>query len=373
MSKGSVVFQSSVAIAINVFFLTGMLLLTACASKPLNPWTTDDPPLALVPVADAGVDDQRGRFREIFCEVLESRGEEWPDYRPCEQALTRVAGEPAGSGAPVDLGVSEQKFLALIVPGVGWECIEEWLKIDDSINEMLESFGFYRELLKVDGLSGTEHNALQIRDAIAGLPDEFDDTPIVLIGYSKGAPDILQAIVDYPELKERVVAVISASGAIGGSPLANAADQKDLNIIRRFPGADCSEGDGGAVDSLRPGVRRSWLANNTLPDEIAYYSLVTYPEPDRVSSVLGTTYRKLSKVDARNDSQLIYYDQVIPGSTLMGFINADHWAIAVPIARSHSFIGSTFVDKNDYPREALVEAVLRFVNEDLHQRKMEEN
>ena len=57
----------------------------------------------------------------------------------------------------------------------------------------------------------------------------------------------------------------------------------------------------------------------------------------------------------------------------MGFINADHWAIAVPIARSHSFIGSTFVDKNDYPREALVEAVLRFVNEDLHQRKMEEN
>jgi len=366
----SIVYRGSFALVVNMLLAASVLLLTACASKPLNPWTTDDPPLALVPVADAGVDDQRGRFREIYCEVLESRGENWPDYRPCEQALTRVAGEPAGSGEPVDLGVSEQKYLALIVPGVGWECIEEWLKLDESISELLESFGFQRELLKVDGLSGTEHNAHQIRDAIAGLPEELDNTPIVLIGYSKGAPDILQAVVDYPELKERVVAVISASGAIGGSPLANAADQKDLNIIRRFPGADCSDGDGGAIDSLRPGVRRSWLANNTLPDEIAYYSLVTYPEPDRVSSVLGTTYRKLSKVDARNDSQLIYYDQVIPGSTLMGFINADHWAIAVPIARSHSFIGSTFVDKNDYPREALVEAVLRFVNEDLKQRQM---
>lgn len=368
-----ITFRSHRLIPVTLYLLPVLLLLTACASKPLNPWTTDSPPLALVPVADANIDDQRGRFREVFCEVLKSRGEKWPDYRPCDQALTSVAGEPAGSGEPVDLGISEQKYLALIVPGVGWECIEEWLKIDDSIDELLKSFGFHRKLLKVDGLSGTEQNALQIRDAIAGLPEEFDNTPILLIGYSKGAPDILQAVVDYPELKERVVAVISASGAIGGSPLANAADQKDLNIIRRFPGADCSEGDGGAIDSLRPGVRRSWLANNTLPDDIAYYSLVTYPEPDRISSVLKTTYRKLSQVDARNDSQLIYYDQVIPGSTLMGFVNADHWAVAVPIARNHSFIGSTFVDKNDYPREALVESVLRFVQEDLKQRGMKEN
>ncbi|MGB5292398.1 MAG: hypothetical protein WBN41_13230 [Lysobacterales bacterium] len=359
--------------AISLLMLLILLVLTSCASKPLNPWTTDSPPLALVPVADAGVDDQRGRFREIYCEVLESRGKDWPDYRPCDEALTRVAGEPAGSGKPVNLGVSEQKVLALIVPGVGWECIEEWLEIDDSVDDLLKSFGFQAELLRVDGLSGTEKNALQVRNAVIDLPAEFDDIPILLIGYSKGAPDILQAVVDYPELKKRVVAVISVSGAIGGSPLANDADQKDINIIRRFPGAECSEGDGGAVASLRPGVRRSWLANNPLPNDVAYYSLVTYPEPDRISSVLGTTYRKLSQVDARNDSQLIYYDQVIPGSTLMGFLNADHWAVAVPIARSHSFIGSTFVDKNDYPREALVEAVIRFVSEDLKRRKSKEN
>ena len=269
------------------------------------------------------------------------------------------------------MGVSRQKLLALIVPGVGWECIEEWLEVDESVDSLLKSFGFQAELLKVDGLSGTANNARQIRDKIAALPAEFDSIPILLIGYSKGAPDILQAVVEYPELSERVVAVISASGAIGGSPLANAADQKDLNIIRRFPGANCSDGDGGAIDSLRPATRRSWLARNPLPDDIAYYSLVTYPNPERISSVLGTTYRKLSQVDARNDSQLIYYDQMIPGSTLMGFLNADHWAVAVPIARSHSFIGSTFVDKNDYPREAMIEAVLRFVSEDMNRRETE--
>jgi len=347
----------------------GLILLAACSSKPLNPWTVDSPPLALVPVADAGVDDQRGRFREVFCEVLESRGEEWPDYRPCEEALTRVADEPPGTSEPVHLGASRQEILALIVPGVGWECIEEWLSIDESIRHLLQSFGFGAELLDVDGLSSSANNARMIRDGIEALPSQFDDRPILLFGYSKGAPDILQAIVEYPELIERVVAVVSAAGAIGGSPLAIAADQNDLNIMRHFPGAKCSEGDGGAVDSLRPATRRAWLANNTLPEEIAYYSLVTYPHPDRISSVLNGMYKKLSKVDARNDSQVIYYDQVIPGSTLLGFINADHWALAVPIARNHSFIGSTFVDKNDYPREALVEALLRFVEEDLARRQ----
>jgi hypothetical protein len=135
--------------------------------------------------------------------------------------------------------------------------------------------------------------------------------------------------------------------------------------MRYFPGSDCSDGDGGALESLRPKVRRTWLAEHALPPEIAYYSLVTYPHPERISSVLGTTYRQLARVDARNDSQVIYYDQMIPNGTLVGFVNADHWAVAVPVAREHGFLGNTFVDQNDYPREALFEALLRFVEEDL--------
>ena len=70
-------------------------------------------------------------------------------------------------------------------------------------------------------------------------------------------------------------------------------------------------------------------------------------------------------IDGRNDGQMVFYDQVIPGSTLMGYVNADHWAIALPIARSHERIGTWFVTENAYPREALTEAVMRFVEEDL--------
>jgi hypothetical protein len=76
----------------------------------------------------------------------------------------------------------------------------------------------------------------------------------------------------------------------------------------------------------------------------------------------------LARIDARNDSQVIFYDQVVPGSTLLGYLNADHWAVAVPINRTHTTIASMFVTQNAYPREALLEAVLRFVEEDLSTR-----
>jgi hypothetical protein len=37
-----------------------------------------------------------------------------------------------------------------------------------------------------------------------------------------------------------------------------------------------------------------------------------------------SSYDKLSKVDARNDSQLLFYDEIIPGSKLLAYVNADH-------------------------------------------------
>ena len=66
--------------------------------------------------------------------------------------------------------------------------------------------------------------------------------------------------------------------------------------------------------------------------DIRYYSLVTFPRPERISSVLKSSYRKLARIDPRNDSQVIFYDQVIPGSDLIAYVNADHWALVVPVA-----------------------------------------
>jgi hypothetical protein len=336
-----------------------------CASRPLLPFSTDTPSLVLVPASGAGVQDRRGRFREIFCEVLEARGTELPDYRPCEESLTRVGTEPPGSGARVDLGPSKRGLVAVLVPGVGWDCFSNWLALEGSVPAHLRRFHYDLTALEVEGLSSSARNARLIRDAIMQMTAPDGEPRLVLIGYSKGASDILEAVVSYPEIRARIAAVVSAAGAIGGSPLANDARQSQLALLTHWPDAKCSPGDGGALESLRPATRKKWLARHPLPDSIPYYSLVTFPEPDRISSVLGSSYSKLSQVDARNDSQLLFYDQIIPGSSLVGYVNADHWALTVPIARSHAMLGTTLVDRNDYPREALTEALLRFIEEDL--------
>ena len=87
--------------------IAAVFALGACGTKPLVPYSVDTPPLALVPASQAGVQDKRGRFREIYCAVLQARERDIPDYRPCEDALTRIGSEPAGTGRPVDLGCFE--------------------------------------------------------------------------------------------------------------------------------------------------------------------------------------------------------------------------------------------------------------------------
>jgi hypothetical protein len=342
-----------------------VLAFSACATKPLIPFSTDTPPLVLVPATQAGVLDQRARFREIYCAVLDAHGRELPDYRPCDDALTRVGAETAGTGKPVELGPSRQRLVAAIVAGVGYECFQSWLDPAGTVAQHLREFGYDAMLLPVDALSSSSHNARQIRDEVMAMPAEPGAPRLVLIGYSKGAPDILEALAEYPEIRPRVAAMVSAAGAVGGSPLANDADQSQAEWLQYFPGATCTKGDGGAVESLRPATRRAWLAQHPLPPGPRYYSIVTFPQPERISSILKGSYDKLARIDARNDSQVIFYDQVVPGSTLLGYVNADHWAIAVPVARTHTTIGSIFVTGNAYPREALTEAILRFIEEDL--------
>jgi hypothetical protein len=342
-----------------------LLLIIGCARKPLFEYSTDSPAMALLPISQAGLIDGRARFREIFCAINATRGLELPDYRPCDDALVKLSDEGAPPGRPVTLGAGSMHLTFLLVPGVGWDCIKHYVDPEQPSVKHVAKFGYTMKQLDVEPLSSSTRNAKMIRDAVMEMPEPEGEERLVLVGYSKGAPDILEAVTAYPELESRITAVVSAVGAIGGSPLANTSTQDQANLLVKFPGADCVTGDEGAVESLKPSVRRQWLASHSLPTSIRYYSLATYPAPERISYVLQGSYEKLSQIDPHNDSQLIVYDQLIPGSVVLGFLNADHWAIAVPINRTHAIVSSTLVDKNDFPREVLLEAMMRFVEEDL--------
>lgn len=187
--------------------------------------------------------------------------------------------------------------------------------------------------------------------------------PIVLLGYSKGATDVLEASVD-PVVARRIAALVSLGGSVNGSPLADQASGALLDALAVMPGPDCEAGDRGGLNSLRRSTRLAWLVAQQPSPHIRYYSLVSFTDRSRVSSVLRSSYDDLSLIDPRNDSQLLFYDQILPGSTLSGYLDADHWAIALPIARD----GGPFallVDQNAFPREVLLEAILKQIEEDL--------
>lgn len=339
--------------------------LTQCAGTFSVPHATDITALARLSDNRADIDDGRGRFREIFCTVLEGRGDELPDYRPCDEALTRLGEEPPALGVPVNLGDSKQDFLVGLVPGLAWQCVRKWLDEDNSAPLHVAQYGFDARLFEVGGLTSPENNARQIRDHIAALSSEDRQRPLILVGHSKGTVDILQALVSYPEVRSQVVAVVSLAGAVGGSPLAEDSKQSTVNMLAHVPKSGCDTGDEGAMASLHTETRKNWLTDNPLPEGIRYFSVIAVPDREHVSIGLRKEYRKLGEIDARNDGQLIFYDQFIPGATLLAFANADHWAMSTPVARQLAVSQATLANKTEYPREALFESILRFVEEDL--------
>jgi hypothetical protein len=259
----------------------------------------------------------------------------------------------------VELGRSQRRLIAAAVPGIGYECFEPWLRSPGTAVQHVRQFGYDATWLKVDALSSSGNNARQIRDAIMAMPPEEGAPRLVLIGYSKGAPDILEAIVSYPEIRSRVAAVVSAAGSVGGSALANDAEQYQADLLRHFPGAKCGSGDGGGVASLRPATRQIWLAQNPLPHDVRYYSLVTFPQLERISAILvSATTSSRASTRATNRSLRSFRE-----ATCSGYLNADRGRSRCR-SRTHSTIAS-FSYAGRLPARGAARALLRFIEEDL--------
>jgi len=339
-------------------------IVWACATAPAVPYTLAISPLAFLPAAGAGIDDQRGRFREILCAVDEAHGHELPEHRPCGDILHRFTDEPAGTGEPVHLGPARSKLRVAVVPGLGAECFAGLVSAFQFALEHLQGLGYQTASIRVDGLSSSTNNGRQVKDAVVAM-DLAPDERLVLVGYSKGTSDILEGLATYPELVQRVAAVVSVSGSVDGSPLADDAAESMLTLLEYLPGSECGAGDGGALDSLKPSTRRDFAGTHELPETVQFYSLATFAQREQISFGLRGSYDTLAKIDPRNDSQMLFYDQIIAGGALLGFVNADHWAVALPISRERPGLAATLVNRNEFPREILLEAIVRHVEERL--------
>lgn len=80
---------------------------------------------------------------------------------------------------------------------------------------------------------------------IAGLPAPFRQRKLILLGYSKGAPIVLELLQRHPELKSRVIGVVTYGGVVQGTHVARMGKE----VIEGVLGAHTI---GEVIDKVRP-------------------------------------------------------------------------------------------------------------------------
>lgn len=334
------------------------LVLAGCASLPGRgefTHTTAVYPSGALPQAEDG----RARFREIFCSL--PAPDSSSDSGPCDRLLWRLADETSAVDAAGAVPRMAAGLRIFVVSGAFGDCRKlDTIPFGDEIAH-LTAQGLKIQAVMVSGRSSPEHNARQLADAVVQARVAADER-VVLIGYSKGAVDILQFIVDFPDLARQVAAVVSVAGPIYGSPLASDADWWYRTFFAGAFSGMCDPGDGGVIASLRPDVRREWLEQHPLPRHVGYFSLAAFTTERHLARGLVMPWRMLAGDDRRNDGQVLIEDAVIPHSKLLGYANADHWDVAIAIERQMPYL-SHRESPRTFPRGRLLEALLLYVSE----------
>jgi hypothetical protein len=340
-----------------------IMSLFGCIQHPQLKYSVNTPAAILHPLGQAPVIDGRARFREILCAVEADHGRTFPDWRPCDQILNRLIDEPSETTTEphrtANLGPLKTSTTVVFVPGIFGECVENVVTPFSDAYLHLQALGYSVHYIHLSGRSSSAYNSRLLKEGLSSIESDR----MIIIAYSKGVPDTLHMLVDYPEVAEKVSALVSISGVVSGTPLADDFSNIYAGLLAKLPVAACPAGDGGGIRSLTREARMSWLSANKIPPSIYLYSFVSFTQRAHISTPLRPFNRLLEKVDARrNDGQMIYYDAVLPGSVLLGYLNGDHWAVALPFNRSDSPLRG-LVNYNNFPREIVIESVLRFVDE----------
>lgn len=287
-------------------------------------------------------------FSDLFCSVLRQNHPDGEELRPCSQWLETPGRED------LPLGEVSRGYRLLVIPGIFNTCVSDNPAYAAGRKVLAEKYGVSTGILSVPNDS-SEDNAKLISDYIEEKWLD-DKRPFILVGYSKGTPDIMTALALYPRLREKVAAFVSTAGASGGSPIADSLPmQLDAWMGKVKDRAGCKGNPADGFRSLKQDTRRRFLSAHPHP-YVPTYSLAAVIPPDRVPKNAAQTYRMLSAWDPKNDGQLLRMDQIIPESVYLGVAWSDHLNMALVMGER-------------FPRAALLESVYRFVTGDLKKLK----
>jgi hypothetical protein len=239
---------------------------------------------------------------------------------------------------------------------------------------------------------GTGVDSDEAGDFITEADDPTPPGDVLLMGYSKGMPDILSLLVARPDLAPRIRGIVGWAGATGGSYIADGIYQK----IKDIPGLDAATamageiGDlllqlvpvvqlhkidrrideydiKGAIESLTTGFRSRFLAEQSpslqeLGIPMFYFSGSTNVFEVPYFQVMGTA--QLDEHDPDNDMQLTQDQARVPAHSAphLATFHANHWDLSYDAFPWYTTMGSHKL-KNPFARKPAMAAMLLLMSE----------
>lgn len=356
------------------FLLTAAAALLAACSTP-TPLPT---PLTVTqPLARTALADRRADFATLFARELAQAGDTAGVARWLRLPAAQAAAQPGHTPPPGALhGIS-----VLIAPGLFSDCVaSQALPFSDGVartaaSNYVQGYDGYADLglhsiraIPLWGRASTDENGALLADALRREAQDDSVRTIILIGYSKGVADALQALTllqGQHQLPAKLRALVSVAGTVNGTVLADRHRGLYDALAGLFSPLECTPSRGGEVDSLGKTERLAWLAAHALPPSVRLYSAVASTDAHRVAPGLAPTYRQLAALGDRNDGQMLVQDAILPGSQVLAEVQSDHWNFVLPLERSPSALVRAAASDQPYPRQALLRALVRFVAADL--------
>jgi hypothetical protein len=294
-------------------------------------------------------------FASTFCSVLKDSNPDGGVWAGCDHYLE--GADPKSAKA---LTALLPNYHVVIVPGFLSSCFSDAPAFQKGAQTLRDKYHF-----TVDTVPVTNDDSAANAKAIGQFVDQIKDSKkLILIGYSKGSPDIYQALLTNPRLAARVAAFISVAGAIGGSPIASVLPQQAERWIKQFNLSGCQGDINSGFKSLGRDTRQAFLASYPHAD-VPAYSIVAQSARDNTSKTLLESWQLLQTYGTEEDGQILRQDAIVPGSRFLGAVLADHFAAALPFESANEKYLQLGMDKNHYPRASLFEAIVRFVSSDL--------
>ncbi len=303
-------------------------------------------------LADSGK-DLSASFARMFCSVLDGENPDGGEWDTCDSYLKF---EQPASVQPGNLDTIPANYRILVIPGIFSSCQANTQAFAEGQAHLREKHGMTVEFLQTPNETSTANGARIAKY----LKDKFqsDSRKYILVGYSKGAPDIQEALANDAQARNSVAAFISVAGAVGGSPIAETMPA----IVQRYTSTlklGSCEGDlTEAFKSLRQDVRQQFLSAHPEP-LVPSFSLAAVSDSTTTSRMLLEAWKVLTAYDSRTDSQLLLFDALVPGGNYLGTLHADHLAVALNYSGSDDSTIRSAADHNRFPRAALLEAAVR--------------